>query len=87
MEGEKSVSSFFKEYLFIFGNRGREGEREEEKHQLVASCMCPDQGPKPESLACALTGNGTGDLLLCLWDDTQPTELHMSGFKATDPIR
>ena len=40
---------FFRFYLFIFRQRGREGEREGEKHQCaLASCvhhnpgMCPD---------------------------------------------
>ena len=33
---------FFKIYLFIFRERGREGEREGEKHQcVVASCAPP----------------------------------------------
>ena len=31
--------SFLKKILFIFRDRGKEGEREGEKHQLVASCM------------------------------------------------
>ena len=35
----------FKRYfiVFIFRERGREGEREGKKHQLVASCTCPDR--------------------------------------------
>ena len=32
-------------YLFIFRERGREAEREGEKHQSVASHMRLDQGP------------------------------------------
>ena len=38
---------FFKDfiYLFIFREKGREGEKEGEKHRLVASCVHPDQGP------------------------------------------
>ena len=36
---------FFKGfYLFIFRQRGGEGEREEEKHWWVASHTCPDRG-------------------------------------------
>ena len=31
-------------YLFIFRERGREEEREGEKHRLVASLTYPDQG-------------------------------------------
>ena len=30
--------------FFIFRERGREEEREGEKHRLVASCTCPNQG-------------------------------------------
>ena len=45
-------------YLFIFGERGREGERGGEKHQwVVASHM-----PPAATQACALTGNQTSTL-------------------------
>ena len=38
--------SFFKKrfYLFIFGERGREGEREEDKHQCVVASHVPPTG-------------------------------------------
>ena len=36
-------------YLFIFRERGREGEREGEKHQSVASHTCPNQELNPQS--------------------------------------
>ena len=42
---------FFKKdfiYLFIFRDRGSEGEREGEKHRLVASSMHPYQGPNQQ---------------------------------------
>ena len=43
--------------LFLERDRGREGEREEEKHQcVVASHMLP-LGTWPATQACALTGN------------------------------
>ena len=36
---------FFKRfYLFIFRQRGREGEREGEKHQCVVACHTPSTG-------------------------------------------
>ena len=36
-------------YVFIFRERGREGEREGEKHQCVfASPTAPNQGPGPQ---------------------------------------
>ena len=56
--------------LFIFGERGRKGERERKKHQCVretsVSCFShgPNWGPGPATKACALTRNQTGDLLV-----------------------
>ena len=47
--------NIFKIFLYIFRERGREGEREGEKHQSIASLM-------PATQACSLTGNQTGDL-------------------------
>ena len=52
----------FKFYLFTFRERGREGEGESVR-DLVASCM-PPTGDLAATLACALTGNRTGDLLV-----------------------
>ena len=67
--GEVSIQvlcQFFKKILFIFRERGREGEREGEKHQcVVASCTPPNQGPGPRTQACALTGNQTNNLSVC----------------------
>ena len=51
--------------IFIFRERGREGEREVKKHQSVASRPLPDWGTKPTTQACALTRNPIVDLLLC----------------------
>ena len=44
-------------YLFIFRERGREGEREGEIHPLVASHTHPQQGTWAANQAFALTGN------------------------------
>ena len=63
-------------YVFTFRERVREGEKEGEKHQSVASHasaedlahnigMCPDQKSNPQTFA--------------LWKDTKPTEPHWSG--------
>ena len=41
-------------YLFIFRERGREGEREGEKHQCVVVSTCPRMGTWPAGQACAL---------------------------------
>ena len=55
---------FLRFYLFIYRERGRKGEREGEKHQcVVASHALPLETP-PATLACALTGNRTGDPLV-----------------------
>ena len=60
-----SSSSFLK-ITFIFRERRREGEREGEKHWLVAFCT----GDQPTTQTCALMGNQTGDVLLY---GTKPT--------------
>ena len=52
----KKTLSFLKFYL-LFWERGREGERAGEKHQ----CFSPQLGTWPETQACALTGNRTGN--------------------------
>ena len=58
------TSVFFKRfYLFVFRERGREGERKEEKHQCVIASG-PKLGTCPATQACALTGNQTGDPLI-----------------------
>ena len=51
-------------YLFIFRQRGREGEREGEKHQCAAPLMCPLLGAWPAIQTRALVGNRTGDPLV-----------------------
>ena len=42
---------------FIFRERGREGEREGEKHQCVVASHMPPLGTWPTTQPCALTGN------------------------------
>ena len=64
-----TLSFFFPKILFIFRERGREGEREGEKHWCVRetsiSCLSHAQ-PRtwPATQVCALTGNQTSDLLV-----------------------
>ena len=55
---------FFKFYLFIFRESGKEGEREGEKHQLWLPVMSPLLGTWPTTQAYDLTGNGTSDPLV-----------------------
>ena len=58
-------------FLFIFRERGREGEREGEKHrcerETLIGCFshAPQQQTKPATQACALTRHQTSNLLLC----------------------
>ena len=52
---------FLRFYLFL--EKGREGEREGEKHEYVVASHVPpteDGGTWPATRACALTGNETG---------------------------
>ena len=51
----KKKSCFF----FFFRERGREEEREGEKHQCVVTSCAPLLGTWPTIQACALTGNQT----------------------------
>ena len=50
--------------LFIFRERGREGEREERNINVWLPLTHPLLGTWPETQACSLTGNRTGDLLV-----------------------
>ena len=50
--------------LLIFRQRGREGEREREKHQCVVASHAPLKGTWSTTQACALTENRTGDPLV-----------------------
>ena len=51
-------------YIFIWGERGRKGEREGEKHQCVVASHVTPTREWPATQACALTGNRTGDPLV-----------------------
>ena len=55
---------FLKNILFIFKERGREGESKGEEHQLVASHMPPTLDLAPTQ-ACVLIRNQTGNLSVC----------------------
>ena len=58
---------------------GREGEREGEKHPLVASCMPPTGGLVHNPGLCPDQESNWQPF--SLWDDAQPTEPHQSGQK------
>ena len=69
---------FLKKILFIFSERGMEGEREGEEHQNRLPLARPYLGTWATTQACALTGNQICDLLLC-GIDVQLTEPQQSG--------
>ena len=53
-------------YLFVFREKGGEGERErEERPRVVASHVPHHQGPGPQPRHVSLTGNRTSDPLVC----------------------
>ena len=66
-----TILQLLKEILLIFSERGREGEREGEKHwceeRTLIGCLLYTPGPGTEGTtqAWALTGNQTVDLWLC----------------------
>ena len=59
------IHSFFKLFIYLFLEEGREAEREGEKHQCVVASRSPPTGTWPATQACALTGNQTSDPLVC----------------------
>ena len=67
---------------YLFRERGREGEREGEKHrcerETYIGCLsyAPQPGTKPATQACALIENQTSDLSLC---GTMPNQLSHTG--------
>ena len=64
---QKAVVIFLRFYLFIFRERGREGEREGEKYQCVFTSHGfphPPPGTRPATQACVPIGNRTSDPLV-----------------------
>ena len=60
-----NLDTFFKKgYLFLERGEGREKERERNINVWLP-CACPLPGTWPTTQACALTGNRTGNPLLC----------------------
>ena len=55
-------TNFEKDFIYLFLERGREGEREGEIYQCVVASHTPLLGAWPATQACALTGNQTSDL-------------------------
>ena len=75
------VSQFthlLKNILFLFRERGREGEREGERNQCVVASCAPPLGTWPATQECALTGSRTGDPLVCRLA-LNPLEPHQPG--------
>ena len=64
IKGHQLFLCLFVLRLFIFRQRGRDGEREGEKHQCVVAFHVPLLGTCPATQACTLTGNWTCDPLV-----------------------
>ena len=83
---------FFRFYLFIFRERGREGEREKETSMLETSIGCFSYmiqlGVEPTTQASALTRNQTSDLLV--YKRMMSSQLSLTGqgsvFLLTNPF-
>ena len=57
---------FFKDFIYLFLERGEEKEKDRERNiHVLLPLECPLLGTWPATQACALTGNGTGDPLVC----------------------
>ena len=72
--------------LILERGEGREKEMERnidvrKKCQLAAFLYVPQPGTKPTAQACALTGDGTGDLLLCGMKPNQLSHTDQGYFK------
>ena len=67
--GFLKIYIYFKDFIYLLLERG--GGREKEKHQGARDTSdrlpltCPQLGTWPTTQACALTGNQTGDPLVC----------------------
>ena len=57
----ESESPFFKDFIYLLFERGKEGEREGEKHQCVVASHLPLLGTWPTTQASILIGNRTSD--------------------------
>ena len=55
---------FFKDFIYLFLERGREGEREGEKHQCVVATHTPFTGDLAHNPGWALTGIRNSDPLV-----------------------
>ena len=56
----------FKDFIYLFLDGGERKEKERERNINVWLCLaCPRQGTWPATQACALTGNWTGDPVVC----------------------
>ena len=56
---------FFKDFIYLFLERGEGREKEREKNiNVLLPLACPQLGTWPVTQACPLTGNQTNDLLV-----------------------
>ena len=74
---EKTENNLFFKRFYLFLERGREGEREGEKHQLAASHMPPTRDLTYNPSMCH--DQESNQQPFGLRDDAQPTESYQSG--------
>ena len=55
---------FLEDFIYLFLERGRDGEREEEKYQCMVSSHTPYWGPGPQPRHVPCTGNRTHNPLV-----------------------
>ena len=65
LDALQAPEHFLKYFIDLVLERGREGEREGEKYYVWLPLMRPLLGTWPATQACALTGDQTGDALVC----------------------
>ena len=60
-------TGFFKDFIYLFLEKGEGKEKERESNINVAGCLscAPPHGTWPATQACALTGNQTRNPLVC----------------------
>ena len=81
---DSCIFFFFKDFIYLFLERGREGGKEGEKHQCVVASRAPlglQLGTCPATQACALDW-GSNWRPFGLQASTQSTEPHQSGLIA-----
>ena len=78
---EQNLFLFKKYFIYFFGHRGREGEKEGEKHRcerqtsIICLLYTPEPVTEPTAQACAPARNQTSNLLLCRRTPSQLSDM------------